>query len=108
MAKLRKDNNRLKRSTQQAALEERRLADVVRGEPERTEHLLHRLQSECHRLEKENQRLECHTADVKAELSGLRDDVTSRRQDAKGQDAKAQRRSKPVALRPWVSGIANE
>jgi chromosome segregation ATPase len=79
IAKLRKDNGRLERSAQQAALEERRLADVVRAEPERTEQVLMRLQSECHRLEKENQRLESDTANIKAELSSVRDVVTTRR-----------------------------
>lgn len=75
IAKFRKDNGRLERSTQQAVVEERRLTDVVRTEPERTELFLAQLRGECHRLEKENHRLESEVGTVRAELGSVRDVV---------------------------------
>merc|ERR1712107_447937 len=56
IAKLRKDNRRLERSTQQAAMEESRLSDTIRDGPEQTQQVLANLMRECCRLEEENQR----------------------------------------------------
>jgi len=76
IAVLKCKNDVLERSMQQACTEERRLTDVVRAEPERTEEKLSRLRQECTRLEKENSRLESEMAEMRAELSSVREVVS--------------------------------
>lgn len=76
IAMLRCKNDVLERSMQQANNEERRLTDVVRAEPERTEEKLSRLRQECTRLEKENSRLESEMSEMRAELSSVREVVS--------------------------------
>eukprot|EP00427_Karlodinium_veneficum_P051723 CAMPEP_0169349318 /NCGR_PEP_ID=MMETSP1017-20121227/23649_1 /TAXON_ID=342587 /ORGANISM="Karlodinium micrum, Strain CCMP2283" /LENGTH=329 /DNA_ID=CAMNT_0009445439 /DNA_START=120 /DNA_END=1109 /DNA_ORIENTATION=- len=103
IAKLTKDNSRLERSTQQAALEEHRLADVVRSEPVRTDQVLQRLLAECHRLEKENRRVESETAAIREELSSVRGVVArdSRRHGPQPRQTES-RRTSLRRLQPWT------
>eukprot|EP00929_Paragymnodinium_shiwhaense_P083419 TRINITY_DN44447_c0_g1_i1.p1 TRINITY_DN44447_c0_g1~~TRINITY_DN44447_c0_g1_i1.p1 ORF type:complete len:278 (-),score=73.71 TRINITY_DN44447_c0_g1_i1:86-919(-) len=77
--KLKAENERLERSVHQAALEERRLTDAIRAEPERAEAALATLRSDIQRLEKENRELSAGMEGIKAELSQVRDAVETQR-----------------------------
>jgi len=73
--RLRADNERLKRSLQQAGLEEKRMAELIRTQPLRADERLRGWRANCKRLVEDNHRIEMEITQEQAELSIIRDGV---------------------------------
>jgi chromosome segregation ATPase len=94
IAKIRRENNRLERSAQQASSQEHRLRDVLRDAPEQMQNVLIHLTDECRRLEEENHQLESDLAAMKAEFGSVRNVVT-RKSHSVGTKSRPNKKSPP-------------